>query len=106
MILGFLTTNIGIYIYAILTKDLKYSLWLFPIILYPIIYLVNIGFSLGMISSEKAQISTAAAGIINTAIFVIVFLIGHIVYYKQTMNVKMLLGAFLVLIGALLVNYS
>jgi len=106
-IICFVFSNICLYIYSILSRDSTLSGWkilLIPLIFFPIIYIANILFSSAWILANKTNISTAIIGIINLAIGIIIFMLGHAIYYKQNFSFPMIFGSILVILGAILIN--
>jgi hypothetical protein len=107
-ILLFIISNTAIYIYAILSQSSQFSsgwkILLLPIIFFPLLYLGNVFFSSAFIYSQKIPLSVAVAGILNLAIAVIIFMIGHKIYFHQNIDLKMFLGSLLVITGAILIN--
>ena len=106
-IILFILSNTGIYFYSILSKQSNLIGWkiiLIPLYFFPILYFSNMLFAGAWLASNKANLSTSVAGVTNLALGVIIFMIGHLVYYKQSISINMIIGSSFVVIGAIIIN--
>ena len=105
---SFTLANIGIYIYALVSKNSSLSGWkilLIPLIFFPILYLSNMVYSFGWLSSNKTNFSVAVVGILNLAIGILVFAGAEVFYLKQDISLIMIAGILLVIAGAVLIQW-
>ncbi len=108
-LLFFTLAQIGFYIYVVISRNYDINNWkilLIPIILFPILYIGNLFISGAHMLASKANISTAVSGISYIGIGGLVFIAGHALYYKQNIDLKMILGTALVIGGIFLINWK